>query len=109
MLLVVSWARGSFLTKMGSGCLVGRAFPCSDQAEQGSELELLMCQVCGLERGTEEALMVSCSPAHYMTMLSGDTRWKEACKFVKTEKSRIWFVIPLTVLCQGELSCLRKS
>lgn len=67
-------------------------------SELRSELELAVCQVCGLEHGTEEALMVSCSPAHYVTVLSGDTRWKEACKF-RTEKSRIWVVIPLTELC----------
>lgn len=43
-----------------------------------------------------------------MTTQSGHTRRKEACKFVKPEKSGIWFVIPLTVLYQGELSYFRE-
>lgn len=64
-LFVVSWTRGGFFTKTGSGCLVGRAgFPCSNQAEEGSEPELSVYQVCGLEHRTEKALKVSSSPAH---------------------------------------------
>lgn len=60
---VVSWARGGFFPKTGSGYLVGKAFPCFSQAEEGSEPKLPMCQVHGLEQTTEkspEGVQFSC-------------------------------------------------